>query len=73
MELLETLEAVERRATADIGIVCASCLDTLAPDGACQNIGRCADADSFAVRGSLRRGAASAARPSAWTISGRVD
>lgn len=72
MHELETIQTATRQ-TADTGIVCGVCLDTLAPDGACMNVGRCADADTAAVRGSLRRGAASAARPSAWTISGRVN
>lgn len=61
------------RETADIGIICGTCMETLAPGGTCLNVGACVDADRAAVRGSLRRGAASAARPSAWTISGRVD
>lgn len=73
MHELETLQAIEARQTADIGLICGACLQTLSPDGICQNVGRCMDADSAAVRGSLRRGAASAARPSAWTISGGVD
>ena len=58
--------------TADIGMCCAGCLETLAPDGACLNIGACADADkraSYASRGD----AMSARRASAWTISGGVD
>lgn len=68
-----TIARPAERSTSDVGILCAACLETLAPDGVCLNIGRCTDADTSAVRGSLQRGTASAVRPSAWTASGRVD
>lgn len=49
---------------------CATCADALV-DGTCLNIGACATADRSATP--RDRGAASMARPSAFTISGRVD
>lgn len=49
---------------------CATCADTLV-DGTCLNLGQCATADKAATP--RDRGAASMARPSAFTISGRVD
>lgn len=52
---------------------CGHCGDVLTPAGKCLNVGTCRTADRQASRQSLRRGAAASARPSAWTIGGRVD
>lgn len=60
-------------ATADTALCCASCLDTLAPDGACMNVGTCPDADRHATRHAARRTLKSAAAPLAFTIRGGVD
>lgn len=57
--------------TADVGILCGSCLETLAPDGACLNIGACVDADTGAAKGSRRETVKS--RVTAWTIRGNID
>jgi len=61
----------EAPATADVGIVCPQCLDTLAPDGACMNVGACRQANETAARGSRRDSAKFTA--AAWQGSGRVD
>lgn len=53
--------------TADVGIVCGTCLDTLTPDAKCQNVGACIAADVHASRN------ARGATVRAWTISGNVD
>lgn len=49
------------------------CGEILSPRGHCLNVGGCDTADRQATRGSLSRGAAASARPSAWTLGGRVD
>ena len=64
--------------TADrTGVYCATCGEPAMPaaNGArrCFNLGACETADASASRQSLRRGRASSAAPSAWTISGGVD
>jgi len=56
--------------TLDVPIVCGSCLETLAPDGSCLNIGGCADAAHVATRDARRR---TIKAPMAVTIMGRVD
>lgn len=61
---------IEAPATADVGLVCPSCLDTLTPAGSCLNVGSCLDADRTATRGA--RGATVKA-PMAVTRSGNID
>lgn len=59
--------------TADVGLLCGACLETLDPHGRCLNVGACLESHTAAARPSLRRGAAASARPAAWTLGGRVD
>lgn len=61
---------IEAPHTADIGIHCGACLDTLAPDGACLNIGACEDADRGATRNARRT---TLKAPLAVTRAGNVD
>ena len=57
--------------TADLPLICPSCLDTLTPTGDCLNIGSCETADRTAAYGSRRETAKF--RVAAWTIRGSVD
>lgn len=61
---------IEAPGTADVGIICGGCLDTLAPDGACMNVGACEDADRGATRGARRSTLKS---PLAITRTGNID
>jgi hypothetical protein len=56
---------------ADVA-TCATCAETLMPNGRCLNVGACRTADRDATRGSMRRGVAASA-PAAWTARGYVD
>lgn len=71
------LETVTRTDTAPLEapavVSCEGCGATVAPDGACLEIGACARADRLATRGASRVTAKTAAAPAAWTGSGRVD
>jgi hypothetical protein len=57
-------------ATVDAPIVCPVCLDTLAPNGTCLNIGACYAADRAATRDAART---TLKAPLAFTIGGNVD
>lgn len=59
-------------ATADVALCCATCLDTLTPNGACMNVGACETADRIATRRTFH-GATVKSAPAAWTIRGNVD
>jgi len=59
--------------TADVGMCCAMCMDTLTPDGACLNVGACTDADSHATRRAPGETLTSRRQPMAFTIRGNVD
>lgn len=52
--------------------VCDSCGETLAPDGACLELGTCARADQLATRGAGRV-TSKYAVPAAWNARGYVD
>lgn len=56
--------------TLDAPIICAGCLDTLAPSGACLNIGACENADTAATRYARR---STLKAPLAVTRSGNID
>lgn len=49
---------------------CGSCGVTLAPNGACLELGACLEADTRATRHAAR---STAGGPAAWTVSGGVD
>jgi hypothetical protein len=70
MNQLETVTPLETRETADTGILCPACLDTLTPRGDCLNVGSCDTADRTAARRSVSGATMKAA---AWTVSGGVD
>lgn len=61
-------------APPSIAPACAGCGATLAPSGACLELGACASADAAASRQS-RTGATAkyVAAPAAWNGGGRVD
>ena len=52
--------------------VCGGCGVTLAPDGACLEVGSCEVADTRATRGAARA-TAKYAVPAAWNARGSVD
>jgi hypothetical protein len=61
---------IEAPHTLDAPIICASCLDTLAPHGACMNVGACETADRTATRYARR---STLKAPMAVTIMGNID
>jgi hypothetical protein len=61
---------IEAPATADVGIMCGGCLDTLAPDGTCGNVGACTSADASATRYARR---STLKAPMAVTRTGAID
>jgi hypothetical protein len=65
-----TIEAPD---TSDMPLVCGSCLDTLAPNGSCMNVGACHVADSRASRRARGETAKSRLAPVAFTRTGNVD
>jgi hypothetical protein len=69
--MLQTRTAPQHMDTLDTAIVCGSCLDTLAPDGACLNISGCIAAQTAA--GSRSTYGATVKAPAAWQGSGNVD
>jgi hypothetical protein len=64
------IRIIEATDTLDAPIVCGACLDTLAPNGACLNVGACEDADRNATRGARR---STLKAPMAVTIAGNID
>ena len=60
-------------ATADVGMHCGTCLDTLTPSGQCVNVGACVDADKLATRRAPGETLKARRAPLAFTIGGRVD
>lgn len=55
-----------------VDVHCRTCGATVAPDGACLNVGACIDADTAATRGAARS-TAKYAVPAAWNVRGGVD